>query len=113
MLQNLGYRVIGGAGKLLKYFERKYNPKSIITYADRSYSQGNMYKQLNFKLLNISEPNYFYINHNLILSRYQCQKSKLKNILKNFDQNLTQSENMVLNGFTTIYDCGNFIFIKP
>ena len=44
-----GYHVLGGAGKLLKYFERNYNPKSIITYADRSYSQGNMYKQIGFK----------------------------------------------------------------
>ena len=79
-----GFRVIGGAGKLLKYFERNYNPKSIITYADRSYSQGNMYKQLGFNLLNISEPNYCYLNHDLILSRYQCQKSKLKNIFKKF-----------------------------
>ena len=107
-----GYRVLGGAGKLLKYFQKNYNPKSIITYADRSYSQGNMYKQLGFNLLNISEPNYCYLNHDLILSRYQCQKSKLKNILKNFNSNLTQSENMSLNGFTTIYDCGNLIFVK-
>ena len=107
-----GFRVIGGAGKLLKYFERNYNPKSIITYADRSYSQGNMYKQLGFNLQNISEPNYCYLNHDLILSRYQCQKSKLKNILKNFNPDLTQSENMQLNGFSTLYDCGNLIFSK-
>ena len=31
--------VIGGAGKLLTYFERTYKPKSIITYADRRFSQ--------------------------------------------------------------------------
>ena len=31
--------VIGGASKLLKYFERNYKPKSIITYADRRFSQ--------------------------------------------------------------------------
>ena len=31
--------VIGGATKLLKYFERNYKPKSIITYADRRFSQ--------------------------------------------------------------------------
>ena len=46
--------VIGGAGKLLKYFERIYKPKSIITYADRRFSQGNMYFQLGFKLNHIS-----------------------------------------------------------
>jgi hypothetical protein len=31
--------VICGASKLLKYFERVYKPKSIITYADRRFSQ--------------------------------------------------------------------------
>ena len=31
--------VIGGASKLLKYFEHVYKPKSIITYADRRFSQ--------------------------------------------------------------------------
>ena len=81
--------VIGGAGKLLKYFERIYNPTSIITYADRSYSQGNMYKQLGFNLRNISEPSYIWTNLTTVLSRYQCQKSKLKNILKNFNPKLT------------------------
>jgi hypothetical protein len=46
--------VIGGAGKLLKYFERNYKPKSIITYADRRFSQGNMYSKLGFTLDHIS-----------------------------------------------------------
>lgn len=36
--------VIGAAGKLLKFFERSYTPKSIISYADRRYSTGNLYK---------------------------------------------------------------------
>ena len=107
-----GYRVLGGAGKLLKYFERNYSPKSLITYANRSYSQGNMYKELGFNLLNISEPSYIWTNLTTVLSRYQCQKSKLKNILKNFNPDLTQSENMSLNGFLKVYDCGNLIFEK-
>lgn len=36
--------VCGGAGKLLKYFERKYKPFSIISYADRCWSKGNLYR---------------------------------------------------------------------
>ena len=84
-----GYHVLGGAGKLLKYFERNYKPKSIITYADRSYSQGNMYKQLGFNLLNISEPNFIWVIDDLILSRYQCTKNALKKFLRHFDSSLS------------------------
>jgi hypothetical protein len=107
------YHVLGGAGKLLKYFERNYNPKNIITYADRSYSQGNMYKQIGFTLVKISEPSYVWIKGNEILSRYQCQKHKLKEILKdNYNEGLSENENMLLNGFYKLYDCGNFVFEK-
>ena len=109
-----GYQVLGGAGKLLSYFEKNYNPKSIITYADRFYSQGNMYKQIGFNLLKLSNPGYFYVNDKgLILSRYQCQ---LKNLIKilgdNFHDELTEFENMTLNGFYRVYDCGNYVFEK-
>jgi hypothetical protein len=44
----LGCQVIGGASKLLKYFERNYNPKSLISYADRRYSNGKLYYSLGF-----------------------------------------------------------------
>jgi hypothetical protein len=74
---------------LLKYFERNYSPKSLITYADRSYSQGNMYKQLGFNLLNISEPNFIWVADDLILSRYQCTKNALKKFLRHFDSSLS------------------------
>ena len=107
-----GFRVIGGAGKLLKYFERNYKPKSIITYADRSYSQGNMYKQLGFNLLNISEPNFIWVNDDLILSRYQCTKNALKKFLRHFDSSLSCQENLINHNFNRIYDCGNFVFNK-
>ena len=57
----LNTNVIGGASKLFKYFIKKYNPKEIITYADRSYSNGNLYKQLGFNFLHKTEPNYYYV----------------------------------------------------
>ena len=105
--------VIGGAGKLLKYFERIYKPKNLITYADRRYSQGKLYFTLGFTFDHFSLPNYFYCNKNLkIYSRIQCQKHKLKDILKNFDKNLSEFENMYLNNYFRIYDCRKLCFYK-
>ena len=106
----IGYQVIGGASKLLSYFKKNYKG-SIISYADRRYSNGKLYEAIGFKLIDKSQPNYFYVKWTQKLSRYQCQKHKLKNILKNkFNSDLSESENMQLNGFDKIYDCGNLIF---
>ena len=83
----LGYHIPGAAGKLLKYFERNYHPKSIISYADRRWSQGKLYKALNFQLDHSSAPNYWYFKsytQENLESRVKYQKHKLKNILENF-----------------------------
>ena len=108
-----GYHVLGGAGKLLKYFERNFNPKSIITYADRSYSQGNMYKQIGFKFISYSKPNCYLVRGNEVYKHYQFKKHKLQNQLNNhFNNKMPENENITLNGFYKIYDCGNLIFEK-
>ena len=106
-------QIIGGASKLLKYFERNYKPLSIITYADKRWSQGNLYFNLGFTHKGDSSPNYWWTKSSVKLSRYECQKHKLKNILgDNFDEKLSENENMSLNGYYKIYDCGNMIFYK-
>ena len=75
----LNTSVIGGAGKLLSYFVKTYNPKSILSYANLRWSTGNLYEKLGFTLKGTSSPNYFYFNEDLILhSRIESQKHKLK-----------------------------------
>lgn len=112
----LGHHVIGGAGKLLKYFEKTYKPKSLVSYADRRWSQGRLYNVLGFKLDHISKPDYWYWNYNSsnkrIESRIKYQKHKLRTLLKTFDPNKTEVENMKSNGYYQIYDCGNYVFEK-
>ena len=109
----LGYHIPGGASKLLTYFERTYKPKSLISYADRRWSQGKLYRALGFNLDHVSEPNYWYFNNIFSLeSRIKYQKHKLKDILEKFDPNLTEVENMIMNGYHRIFDCGNLVFVK-
>lgn len=78
----------------------------------KDFHNGNMYYKLGFTFLNSSGINYWWIKDDLRLSRYQTQKHKLKNILQNFDGTLTESKNLLANGFYRIFDCGNLIFIK-
>ena len=109
----LGYHVPGGASKLLKHFERNYNPKSLVSYADRRWSKGNLYEKLGFKLNSISSPNYWYFNDDRILeSRVKYQKHKLKNMLPIFDESKSEVENMKDNGYNRIFDCGNLVYVK-
>lgn len=108
----LGTQVIGGCSKLLKHFVKHHANVSIISYADRRFSTGKLYKSIGFELVGKSQPNYWWCKNKVKLSRYQCQKYKLKNILGDkFDKNLTEEENMRLNDFDKVYDCGNLIYL--
>lgn len=107
-----GYHVIGGAGKLLKYFEREFSPLSLISYADRRWSIGNLYRKLGFKEIESSRPAYFYIKRHCRFSRILFQKHKLKDKLEKFDESISEVENMKNNGYYRIWDCGNRVFKK-
>jgi hypothetical protein len=99
---------VGGAGKLLKHFIQKDKPKNIVTYANRRYSEGKLYETLNFKKIGNTSPNYFYFKSgNILYSRNSFQKHLLKNKLDLYDENKTEFENMFINGYKVIFDCGN------
>jgi|TARA_R110000787_G_scaffold336_9_gene1314 hypothetical protein len=109
----LNTSIIGGASKLLKYFTRNYKPESLISYANRRHSNGNLYKQLGFSFLRDSPPNYFYFKGSDcwdLKSRQQFQKHKLEDKLEEFDRNLSEWENMKINGYDRIWDCGNSVW---
>ena len=102
--------VIGGANKLFQHFINTYRPANVITYADKRFSNGDLYKHLNFRLIRESKPNYFYMKHNNIESRIKYQKHKLYNILPIYDAAKTELQNMWDNNYRVLYDCGNYVF---
>jgi len=105
--------VVGGASKLFKYFTRNYDPQSIVSYADRRHSNGNMYNKLEFEHSHVSAPNYFYFKNGQIelYPRIKFQKHKLEKQLESFDPELSEVENMFNNNYRRIWDCGNIIYI--
>lgn len=104
------FNIVGGASKLLAYFRKNYLG-SIISYADRRWSNGNLYRKLGFEELSPSTPSYFYTKGSEVISRFGAQKHKLRKLLKNFDESKTEKENMLANGYNRIYDCGNRVFV--
>lgn len=103
------FSIIGGAGKLFAYFKKNYNG-SIVTYADRRWSDGTLYRKLGFTELKPSTPAYWYFKGKKRFSRTSFQKHLLENKLESFDPNKSEMENMKNDGYSIIYDCGNFVF---
>jgi hypothetical protein len=106
-----GLSVVGGPSRLLTSFIKQQKPSSIISYADRRWSQGNLYRTLGFKQLPSSAPGYWYVSNAGLHHRMQFQKHRLSKQLQVFDANLTEEENMLLNGYRVLWDCGNHVFI--
>lgn len=109
----INYSVVGALGKLFKHFLSENKPKSIITYADRRYGEGLAYTNLGFNYLYNTNPGYTYFDINGSNQRYNrmnFQKHALKDKLKVFNEELTEYQNMQLNGYDRIWDCGNNVY---
>lgn len=101
--------VIGGFSKVLKYF-LKNNPGSLISYADRKYSSGEVYCKNGFTLVELTKPGYMWCLKRKSYSRLKFQKYKLKDIIKNYNPALSETENMFNNGYRQYWDCGQMVF---
>lgn len=99
------HNVIGGFSKLLKYF-RNIHSGSIISYADRRYSNGNVYAINGFILLHTNDPSYYYVDKNC-LERHNRMKFQKKLIDAN---NCTEYERARQLGYNKIFDCGSLAY---
>lgn len=110
-----GTTVVGGSSKLLSAFKRDCNPTSIISYCDRRLFSGEGYRLMGFQLSHHSTPGYHYFHTSdstlKMYHRSHFQKHKLPNLLERYDAELTEWENMKINGWNRIYDCGTSVWI--
>ncbi|MCK9369651.1 hypothetical protein M0R04_07065 [Candidatus Dojkabacteria bacterium] len=106
--------VVGGGSRLFQHFIKQRNPESVISYTDLRWNTGNLYVQLGFTHTHDANPNYFYFHKSnplFLQSRQTYQKHKLPAKLNPFDIKMTEWENMILNNFDRVWDCGNGVFL--
>jgi hypothetical protein len=105
----LNTNIIGGASRLFKYFNKNLNSNklNIISFSDRRFFNGGLYKQLGFDFDKFTKPSYFYWKNERVYNRMSYQKHKLHKLLEIFDNNKTEYQNMLDNKFIRIWDCGN------
>lgn len=101
------YQIVGGFSKLIKYACVNEHITKFVSYVDFSHFNGRGYKKAGFTLEYLTQPSYIYIKGSEIKSRMQCQKHKLSAFLSAYYDDLSESDNMRLNGWYKVYDCGN------
>jgi hypothetical protein len=105
----MGHTIVGGSSKLFNYFIKTYKPNTVVSYSDRRYFSGETYVKLGFNFNSNTPPNYHYIidNYDTLQSRINWQKGKLERKLLSFDKSISEWENMKMNNFDRIWDCGH------
>lgn len=98
------YNIVGGASKLFSCFKREVNPETVVTYADRRYGTGTVYKNLGFTFEKSTVPNYWYFKDHLI--RYH-RFGLRKGIYDSDDLYKTEWDNRQIQGWNRIWDCGS------
>ena len=101
---NYNYRILGAAGKLLEYFKKNYDWKEIFSYTDRRWSNGNLYNKIDFELIGVTKPNYWYVKN--------CKRIHRFNLRKRQDEPKDMPEWILRlqEGYQRIWDCGNLKF---
>lgn len=99
----LNSNIIGAADRLLNYFIQIENPQQILSFADKRWSTGDLYRQLGFDRQKDTAINYWYINlkENKRIHRYKLRKNKQDN------PQLTEYQNRLNQGYLRIWDCGS------
>jgi len=115
MCSKINYNVQGGFSKMLNFFEKNNNPKSLVSYANRRWSTGSVYVCNGFTFSHNSDPTmaWFTVKSMKLESRFKFQKHKLSNIDGFvFNPTHTAQENMFDNNYRIIYDSGHKVYYK-
>ena len=102
-----GYQIIGGASKLFNAcinWCKNNGIKKIISWSDNRWSNGSIYKNLNFQLEEELNADYAYVNIDNPKQRISKQ-SQMKN-KTNCPKDKTEKEWALENGLSRIWDCG-------
>lgn len=105
-----GITVVGGLSKLINHaLSQSYG--SLVSYADLCWGDGSSYALAGGEELHYSQPGYAWWRKNEMLSRFNSMKKNLKNVLQNYDEKLTEEENMRAEGWRQIWNAGNAIYV--
>jgi hypothetical protein len=104
----MGVSCPGGFSRLLKHF-RKNHSTSIISYADFSRSNGDVYEKNGFRMLRHNPPSYAYVNLKLGIQRHHRSNFTKKKL--GITDDTTETDHMTSLGYSRIFDCGTIAYV--
>jgi len=98
---------------LLNSFDIESN-KPIHYYPDRRYTKTDdkMLLESGFTFEGGTEPNLIYSKNMSHILSHTVTKNNILNFVNEYDENLNIYENMIFNGYLSIWDCGKLVFKK-
>lgn len=99
--------VLGGASRLIYHFMHRENTENLnlISYADRRWSDGNLYKALKFNFAGTTPSSYWYLRgYKHRIHRSALMKHRL--VTSEEDYKMTEWQLAVREGYDRIWDCG-------
>ena len=106
-------RVVGGFSKLVAMFERKFNPTTLISFADLRWSCGDVYALNGWEVDGVLPPDYSYSpDGHTRVHKFNYRRQYLPKLLQHFDPDRSEWENCKANNVLRIWDCGKLRFIK-
>lgn len=103
--------VVGGASKLFKAFcdwAKKDGYDRVISFSDNCWTEGGIYKELNFTLDREYPPDYFYWDRNR--KNYVSKQTQRKKTT-NCPEGMTERDWAMQRGLYRIWDCGKKVWI--
>lgn len=108
----LNTTVVGGFSKCLKYFRELYSG-AVVTYADYSRSNGDVYRNNGFVEKGVSRPSYRWVKGRTLYNRHSFMHRNLARMLgeENYNPDETEAVNCWRNGYRRLWDCGQIKFV--
>ncbi len=103
--------VAGGFQKLLSVAETKLQPASIVTFSDRRWSDGGIYRRSGFIAAESLPPAYWYIKKGS--DRRRWHRSQFRKGALGVGDETTEREEMASRGYARVWDCGLIRWEKP
>lgn len=98
--------VVGGFSKLLTHFKRNIDWNRIVTFADVTISDGDLYDQTGFSVDGIIPPDYKYVINGKRIHKFNFRHKQLAKKLDIYDDSLSEWQNCKNNNIFRIWDCG-------
>lgn len=106
--------VVGGHSKIVSHFERMFNYRKLITFADLCFSDGSLYETTGWVQDKIIPPSYSYcVDGYNREHKFSFRKERFKKDPSLFhDEILTEKQLADINNLKRIWDCGKIRYTK-